>query len=631
MKEETYRETNEKNPIDTIEKELVRQNRIIQQQNEELLTLNKTLTIKSRLLEVLNRQMNKRDANLRKKEEDLLEKNRLIEKQIIQIDQQNKEQQKVNEMLVQKNIALNFFSQKIIESEYKFRMLFDNLSDPVVIHDLKGNFLEVNQEACNVLKYSKDQLLCMNISDINPGISRIKEAINKVEQEKEALFETENIDSNGLVFPVEVNSRLIRFKDIPAIISIARDITEQKKIREELIQSRKKAEEADRLKSAFLANMSHEIRTPLNAIIGFSDLMTSRAITGDQQDIFLDHIRNSGYQLLNIINDIIDLAKIEAGQLQINKEEVFPDNLLQDLLSHYEGLLRENKSVSIKLETPSENKIEKIMTDNTRVRQIFNNLLGNAIKFTDEGIITFGYRLDNEKKDSQHSGNSSVNLLFFVRDTGIGIQQEDQEKVFDRFKQVNDSYTRNREGTGLGLTISRNLARMMGGDIWVESAYGHGTTFYFSLAVDNNNTSDKQATLKISDKMTIEAYNWKNKTILIAEDEEINFLFLEELLSESEPEILHACDGAEAVDIALKTPKIDLVLMDIKMPVLSGIDAAIKIRNEKKQIPIIAQTAYAMQDDRKKYTESGLFDEYLSKPISKESLFAVMKKFLNDE
>jgi PAS domain S-box-containing protein len=631
VKEETYRETNEKNPIDTIEKELVRQNRIIQQQNEELLTLNKTLTIKSRLLEVLNRQMNKRDANLRKKEEDLLEKNRLIEKQIIQIDQQNKEQQKVNEMLVQKNIALNFFSQKIIESEYKFRMLFDNLSDPVVIHDLKGNFLEVNQEACNVLKYSKDQLLCMNISDINPGISRIKEAINKVEQEKEALFETENIDSNGLVFPVEVNSRLIRFKDIPAIISIARDITEQKKIREELIQSRKKAEEADRLKSAFLANMSHEIRTPLNAIIGFSDLMTSRAITGDQQDIFLDHIRNSGYQLLNIINDIIDLAKIEAGQLQINKEEVFPDNLLQDLLSHYEGLLHENKSVSIKLETPSENKIEKIMTDNTRVRQIFNNLLGNAIKFTDEGIITFGYRLDNEKKDSQHSGNSSVNLLFFVRDTGIGIQQEDQEKVFDRFKQVNDSYTRNREGTGLGLTISRNLARMMGGDIWVESAYGHGTTFYFSLAVDNNNTSDKQATLKISDKMTIDAYNWKNKTILIAEDEEINFLFLEELVSESEPEILHACDGAEAVDIALKTPKIDLVLMDIKMPVLSGIDAAIKIRNEKKQIPIIAQTAYAMQDDRKKYTESGLFDEYLSKPISKESLFAVMQKFLNVE
>ncbi|HYX08364.1 MAG TPA: ATP-binding protein [Bacteroidales bacterium] len=542
--------------------------------------------------------------------------------------QQNNELQEVNDMLAQKNSALSFFNQRIIESENKFRMLFDNLNDVVTIHDLQGNFLEVNPETCKRFKYTKDQLLNMNVADVNPDFSPANSTMQKILEEKEFIFETENFDSEGNCIPTEVNSRLIAFRNQPAMISVARDITERKKIRENLILAKKKAEEADRLKSAFLANMSHEIRTPLNAIVGFSDLMTSRTIPLEQQDTFLNHIRNSGYQLLNIINDIIDIARIEAGQLQINYEEVPTENMLQELYSHYQGVLRKKNSIKLKLEIPSDQKIDSILSDGTRIRQIFNNLLGNAIKFTDEGFITFGYRIMDKNMHDQKITSTTKDIRFFVKDTGIGIKQEDLEKVFDRFKQVEDGYTRNHTGTGLGLTISRNLSRILGGDMWLESEYGKGTTFYFTLPANIYESKDKHNQSITVNEMNPNLYDWKNKTILIAEDEETNFLYLEELLSESEPDIIRACDGAEAVEIALNNPGIDIVLMDIKMPVLSGIEAAKKIRTIKKHLPIIAQTAYAMYDDRKKYLESGLFDEYVSKPIKKEKLFPVMQKFL---
>ena len=557
-------------------------------------------------------------------EQELLRQNETIQ-------QQNEELQKVNDMLAQKNSALSFFNQRIIESENKFRMLFDNLSDPVVIHDMNGKFLEVNQEACNILKYSKEQLLCMNVTDINPDKSFVQSGLETILKEKEAVFETENIDSLGNIIHVEVNSRLITFRGNPAIICIARDITARKKIREELIFAKEKAEEADKLKSAFLANMSHEIRTPLNAIVGFSDLMTSRSIPVEQQDTFLNHIRNSGYQLLNIINDIIDIARIEAGQLQINVEEIRPDSLLQELYSHYKELLYKKSSVSLKLEIPNEDKVVKILSDSTRIQQIFNNLLGNAIKFTDEGSITFGYRITDKSIHDKNTTGKTRKILFFVEDTGIGIKTEDLDKVFDRFKQVEEGYTRNHTGTGLGLTISRNLSRILGGDMWVESEYGSGTTFYFTLPLNTTENIKEYNHSKNTIEMNPTYADWSDKTILIAEDEETNFLFLEELLSESNPHVIRACDGAEAVELASNNPGIDLILMDIKMPVLSGTEAAKKIKTNNKNIPIIAQTAYAMHDDRTKYLESGLFNEYVSKPIRKEKLFSVMQKFLKDK
>ncbi len=390
---------------------------------------------------------------------------------------------------------------------------------------------------------------------------------------------------------------------------------EIRKNRLKLIKSKEKAEESDRLKSAFLANMSHEIRTPMNGILGFVELLDEDDIDNEQKSTFINLIRENGRQLLNLINDIIDISKIEAGQLNINKNDCDINMLMYEVYQFF----NENKDIydddKIVFLFNKENKIENlfISVDELRLKQVFINLIGNAFKYTGKGYIEFGYSFPNKKI-----------IQFYVKDTGIGIPEDKFEFIFDRFRQVDDSFTRKYGGTGLGLAISRRLINLMDGRMWVESVAGKGSTFFFSLPFIPVSKSveipEKQNNLTINK-------NWEKKTILIAEDVDSNYQYLEAYLNKTKIDILRAKNGKEAIRICKEKIDINIILMDIQMPVLNGIDAAIEIKKFLNKIPIIALTAYAVQDKLEEISK-GPFEDSLTKPINTNDLLSALNRHI---
>ena len=355
-----------------------------------------------------------------------------------------------------------------------------------------------------------------------------------------------------------------------------------KEIEINLQMAKEKAVESDNLKSAFLANMSHEIRTPMNAIIGFSELITRKTVSPEKKDTYAQYITNSSKSLLSLIDDIIDIAKIEAGQLKINKSTTYVNVIFKEILEYVNTEKKRSKKENI-LFTLSE-AIQDInfciLCDPLRLRQILTNLLNNSIKFTFEGIIEFGYLIPN-----------NATILFYVSDTGIGLSDEKIHLIFDRFRQADDTTTRQYGGTGLGLAISKKLVEMMGGRIWAESEKGKGSTFFFTLPliIPDESTKIIEETLDHSVKD-----NFEDKTILIAEDEDNNFIFLQEVLYPTKVNIVRAKTGIQAVHIVKSQPEIALVLMDIKMPEMNGYQATTIIKEMKPKLPVVAQTAYAM-------------------------------------
>ena len=385
----------------------------------------------------------------------------------------------------------------------------------------------------------------------------------------------------------------------------------------ELLKAKIKAEEADMLKSAFLANMSHEIRTPLNAIVGFANLLAEDDLTPDKKEQFLTYIFNSSETLTNIISDILDIAKIEAGQLVIKPAPTNISSILQELHSTFiEESKRRNKGdLEIILKMPDEPINSLIITDGNRLKQVISNLLQNALKFTLEGSITFGYHIIDDKS-----------IEFFVKDTGVGIENDKLNLIFDRFQKIDNKNVQNPTGTGLGLSIVKKIVEMFGGNISVESNINVGTQFTFSLPLALAENENVYLQKEIPDELP-DSLNWSAKHILIAEDEYSNFLLLEEILESTHVNITWARNGREAVEAYLQNNHMDLVLMDIKMPVMSGFEAYKEIRKLDKEIPIVAQTAYAMTDEREQFQQIG-FNGYLTKPLSKKELLITMASFL---
>lgn len=386
------------------------------------------------------------------------------------------------------------------------------------------------------------------------------------------------------------------------------NITNLKKTEQELLKAKEKAEESDRLKSAFLANMSHEIRTPMNGIIGFSEMFLKKGITDEKREFYANIVINSSKQLLSIVNDILDISRIESDKIEINIERVCINELIMELFAFHKAQAL-NQSITLFPYKGLKDDESFIQTDKTRLRQIITNLLSNAFKFTTSGSIRFGYV--QEKNE----------LKFFVKDTGIGIDPSMHEIIFDRFRQVETSLTRKYSGTGLGLSICKRLIELLGGKIWLESKLGEGSTFYFTLPYESK--SDEKASRS---GFTPEEINENCFTVLIVEDEETNYLYLEEILSDYEIKTMHAHNGKEAVDICRTNPNINLVLMDIKMPVLNGYEALKEIKSFNPELPVIAQTAYAMAEDKEKAMRSG-FKGYLAKPIDKGIFMEYIDKF----
>lgn len=397
------------------------------------------------------------------------------------------------------------------------------------------------------------------------------------------------------------------------------DLTEQKKAEQNLKEALSKAEESDRLKSAFLANMSHEIRTPMNGILGFSQLLKEPNLEGDEQLKFINIIENSGKRMLNIINDLIDISKIEAGQAEIKISEVELNKQTEYLYTFFKPEA-EKAGLQLSFKNTLSNPLATIKSDREKIYAILTNLIKNAIKYTKKGSIEFGYNL----RSATGSTSSQAQLEFYVKDTGIGIAQDKQEAIFDRFVQADTSLASDYEGAGLGLAITKGYVEILGGNLWVESIEGEGSQFYFTIPYHIK--SDQENIETSNSKSTIDTHQRK-LNILIAEDDENSQFFLTALTKSICKEVTYAKTGLEAIDICKKKQNIDLILMDIKMPEMDGYEASRKIREFNENVIIIAQTAYALEGDREKAIEAGCND-YISKPISKDKLFEIVWKHL---
>jgi PAS domain S-box-containing protein len=513
---------------------------------------------------------------------------------------------------------------EIKHSQEKMLMLsraLESIGECVSITDINNKIVYVNKAFCKTYGYNREEIIGKNIE-----ILRRLEP--KKEQSEEILSETIsggwngellNIRKDGSEFPIQLStSPILDDKgNLVALIGIAVDITERKKAQDELIASKEKAVESDRLKSAFLANISHELRTPLNAIIGFSNIMQEKS-TDDDSSAYSKIIFDSGYHLLSLVEDILDNSMIETGQFKIHNEEVEINSMLSEVKNIIHGeILKEDKTnIDLILNSDAETKEIYTITDGRKLKQVLINLLKNGLKFTDKGCLEFGFTEIEKGKDKY--------LKFYVKDSGIGIDKKHHEVIFNVFRQIDDTHTRKFGGTGIGLSIAKKIVELLEGEIWVESELEKGSVFYFTIPVRNEKSHTKADPIN---KPNITENRFNGKTILIAEDEKTSFDFLRMYFKRINIKVLWAKNGYEAIEICETDKSVNLILMDIKMPLLNGYDATRRIKEIRPDLPIIAQTAHAMTADKEEALKSGCND-YLSKPINTYQLMDILQKYL---
>ncbi len=417
---------------------------------------------------------------------------------------------------------------------------------------------------------------------------------------------------------VLILSRAKRLQDmhfIEAFLYQATIALHRRQLENDLISAKTKAEESDKLKTAFLANMSHEIRTPMNGILGLTDMLMKSDLDEKTRSEYLSMVNSNGKLLLGLVNDIIDISKIESSQIDLNESEFSLNSLMNELHCFIlaEKMVKQKETLELKYSPGFEDNDSFIYSDKTKIRQVLINLIGNAIKFTQEGEVEFGYKQDKQG-----------DLLFYVRDTGIGIPMEKLKVIFDRFTQADQSLTRPYGGSGLGLAISRGFVHAMGGEIWVESRENEGSVFYFTLPYK----PVKKYVAKVPEiKASPGDFHWDNLTILIVEDNIISFKLLEISLRKTGCTILHAENGQEAIDRVKEHGEIGLVLMDIQLPVMNGYDATVEIKKIRPELTVIAQTANAMDEDRNRCLQAGCAD-YITKPIVLDKLLPLIEENL---
>jgi len=382
----------------------------------------------------------------------------------------------------------------------------------------------------------------------------------------------------------------------------------------QLVEANVKALESDRLKSMFLQNVSHEIRTPLNAIIGFSELLPRYFENKDKLNYFSTIIKQRGFDLLDLINDILDLSQIETGQLPINLENFELSELLIDLHTFFINHRQKINKTHIELhyETDPCHKQKYIHTDKGKIKQIFVNLIYNAFKFTEAGTIKFGYTID---------GKNSIE--YFVSDTGLGIPVDKQSVIFERFVQLENETDNTQHGTGLGLSIVKGLIELMGGSISLQTTAGKGSTFYFTVPYESTDVTG----VKIVNKGIPTCIDWHQYTILVVEDDIYNAEYLEEVLSETKINVLKSSNAKDAIDIINLDLPVDIVLMDVKLPGINGLEATRILKSKMPRIRVIAQTAYSSNEDAKKAINAGC-DDYICKPFNKDLLIKKINKQL---
>jgi len=492
--------------------------------------------------------------------------------------------------------------EALIVSEEKFRKLFENHSAVHLLIDPQDGRIEnANQAAADFYGWTIDELKAMRIHQINilPS-NEIEEIINIAKTKGNFFFEFQHRLSNGLVRNVEVFSSRVNLFGKDYLHSIVHDVTEKKLLLKDLIEAKEKAEESDRLKSLFLANMSHEIRTPLNGILGFTQLLTGEELVPKpKRRDYSIIINKSADRLMQIINDILDISKLDAGQITVEKKKINLTDMLSGIYTLYRKKLDDADKTHIKLMLKNTEGLVFIESDENRLTQVFTNLLDNSVKFTSKGEIVFGVSKMDEYM-----------IEFLVSDTGIGIKEENQQIIFNRFSQANENISKEFGGTGLGLSIVQKIIELMGGNIHVESVLGRGSTFQFCLPAKKIIDNSKNIPDIAGETKTLTSY----LKVLLVEDDPISTLYYQEILANCPMELIMVANGTEALKIA-KEFMPDVILMDIRLPDINGLEVVREIRKTDTKVKIIAQTAYAMNADEKLAMEAGCND-FITKPVN---------------
>ncbi len=516
------------------------------------------------------------------------------------------------------NIARDITSRK--QSEAQFRLLSRAITQSpvsVVITDAGGAIEYVNPKYTEVTGYKLDEIVGSDPGVLKSGYhSKVfyNNLWETILSGKDWHGEFRNKKKNGeLLWESAIISPIIDDQgNITHFVEVKEDITEKKKMIEDLKFAKEKAEESDKLKTAFVQNISHEVRTPMNGIMGFIDLLESSSKLQDKQMEFIEMIRYSGNRLLNLINDLVEISLIESGETKVYNDKASVNDVVKRL---YEQFLpeAEKKGIDFQYQTGLSHNHSVIETDEMKLERILRDLIDNAIKFTNKGTIRFGYTLDGDV------------LQFYVKDTGIGIPEDIKEVIFDSFRQADSTITRPYEGSGLGLAIAKAYVIMLGGQIWVDTEPEKGSVFYFTLPYKvpvQYRIAEEKSQTKIED-------NIGKKTILIVEDDPVSREFIQSVIEESlDVNILHAENGQKAVDMVKENPEIVLVLMDIKLPEMDGFEATIQIKKERPELIVIAQTAYAMENDKIKAFNAGC-DDYITKPINHNKLTKLVSEYID--
>lgn len=552
------------------------------------------------------------------------------------------------------NHALRQSEKNHKELSYLLRKIIDTSPEMIWAKDKDGNFTITNEAIVKKLLNAKDveESIGKHVMDFVRRERDLHPEDNEWFTYGEECGESDDIvinskspgqfDEYGNVFGEHIFLDVYKapiFDDrgsLTGTVGFARDVTYEKKVElekedfrkelektnfelEELNQNLKdalvKAEESDRLKTMFIKNISHEVRTPLNGIIGFIDMLSNESLTNEERKEYTKYVLTSSNQLTTIVTDILEYSRLEAGHVEIAHKDFNLNYLLDELHARFSSFIASKNKTHLKFtldkETPDHQ--SQITADKVKVRQIFTSLISNAIKFTNEGEIRFGYKLlDNG------------NVRFYVVDTGIGIPENDKEIIFEKFRHGSSINTALYGGNGLGLTISRSLTKLLGGHIWFESEVGVGSKFYVTMPISKSRETVNKKYIVPEIKSS---FDWTGKKVLIVDDVFEVFKLISIYLRNTKAIQLYAKNGAEAIELCKQDPDIDIVLLDIQLPDIDGYEIKKTIKSMRKELPIIAQTAFALSDDKEKALSAG-FDAYIAKPIYKNTLLELMDEFL---
>ncbi|HKJ79134.1 MAG TPA: PAS domain S-box protein, partial [Prolixibacteraceae bacterium] len=523
-----------------------------------------------------------------------------------------------------KNEELATANKKTKKSEFLFRTMFSEAPLGIaLINSLNGKIDEVNLKFADIEGRTREELSTIDWMSITHP-DDVQEDLDNMALLNAGKIKGFNMkkryikpDGSYVWINLTVTPIFADNQQEPRHLAMIEDITRQVLYEKELIIAKEKAEESDRLKSAFLANMSHEIRTPMNGIMGFTNLLRETDLTGVKLKEYVDIIQKSGKRMLDTVNDLIDIARIETGQVELEMTELKIIEEIKNLQLFFETEAR-NKGLELKMHTSCQSEGIIVKSDRTKLNSVVSNLIKNAIKYTNKGNIEIGCQMRNS------------NIELYVKDTGIGIPKKLQKNIFERFVQAEQGHTRDYEGAGLGLSISNSYAEMLGGKIWVESEEGQGSTFYFSLPVYHNSEPNLASDTSNDAQESNRSVAFEKISVLIAEDDDTSRYHLELLLENKTKKMYFAKTGIEAVKLCKENPDIDIILMDIKMPDMDGYESTQKIRSFNKTIPIVAQTAFALEGDREKAFEAGC-NGYISKPLDANELLQILSELTKKE